>query len=138
MRRPLIPVIVLLGCTGASAFAADVPHAQILKRHGVVYGVRGIAQVKDCKYLEHEEMSDGCHLYASSGTIVSVSTDPYTRRIDGFMLRMANGRTQFQNFDPNYFPVAAKGLIRRGRRVRVSGTMAGQGQVAAPNEIILK
>jgi hypothetical protein len=136
MKRSLFRTVVFLAFAGATASTAAAQHPRLLKRHGIVYGVRGIADEKNCRYLEHEEINDGCRVYTLFGTIVSVSLTPDTRRIEGFMLRMANGRRKYQNFDPDYFPVAAEPLIRRGRRVRVSGTMAGQGQVAAPDEII--
>jgi hypothetical protein len=117
------------------AVPAVAEHAKLLKRHGVVYGVRDFAYQRGCKGVPR---GDACEVYKMSGTIVSVRRDPDTRRTTSFMLRMPNGRTQLQNLDVAHFPVAADHLIRQGRRVHVSGSMSGQGRVAAPDEIVVE
>src|SRR3954471_19622066 len=83
------------------AVPAVAEHAKLLKRHGVVYGVRDFAYQRGCKGVPR---GDACEVYKMSGTIVEVRRHPDTRRIDGFVLRMRNGRTQLQNIDPAYFP----------------------------------
>jgi hypothetical protein len=133
MKLALFRTVALLAFAAAATSAAVAQHPRLLKRRGVVYGVRDFAYQRGCKGVPRE---DSCEVYKVSGTIVSVWRHPDTRRINGFMLRMRNGRTKFQNIDPDYFPPAAEHLIRRGRWVRVSGTMEGQGRVAAPDEII--
>ena len=131
MRLPFLRPAAFLLLTALASSAAVPQHPRLLKRHGAVYGVRGIALFANC-----EGAHDLCHPYHTSGTILWVTHEPASSRIDGFMLATADGGRKFQNIDPAHLPLAAARLIRRGRRVRVSGTMAGVMQAAAPYEIV--
>jgi hypothetical protein len=115
----------------AAASTAAAQHPRLLKRHGIVYGVRGV-QDRNCKGFSP---LDSCTTYTVSGTIVSVDRHAGTGRIDNFVVRTANGRTQVQNFI-DYMPPPAERLIRCGRHVHASGTRTGVGQVAFPDTIV--
>jgi hypothetical protein len=130
MSGKLIRTVMFLAmiCT-ATAAAAD-PKPQLLKRHGVVYAIRGLQNFGRCKDYPRNEY---CETYTLVGTIASV--DFRKDGPEGFMLRMANGRTKYQNIVSD-LPPGAEMLIRPGRRVRVSGSMTGNGQIAVPSEIV--
>lgn len=121
-----------IACVAASA--APAPKPQLLKRQGVVYGVRGI-NYGGCEAYRREDV---CRPYKISGTIVSIFHNPDFHQIDGFTLRTDSGRSDMQNIDAKYFPRAALSLLRPGRRVRVSGVRTGEGRVSAPTEIIIE
>jgi hypothetical protein len=131
MSGTLLRTVAFFAMISAATAAATAPKPQLLKRHGVVYGVRGIHD-NSCKGFPPLDL---CTTYTLSGTIVSVDRHPGTNRIDNFVVRTPGGRTQMQNFI-DYMPAAAESLIRSGRRVRVLGTMTGMGQVAFPNDIL--
>jgi hypothetical protein len=130
MKLALLRIVASFAAA-AAASAAIAQHPRLLKRHGAVYGVRGIDD-GSCKGYE---LLDMCETYAMSGTIISVDRNPVTHRIDNFVVRTASGRTKMQNFE-NYMPRAAEALIRCGRRVRVSGVMTGTGRVAFPSRVV--
>ena len=126
MRLALFRTATVLAIAGAAASAALAQHPRLLKRHGIVYGIRGLENFGGCKDYPPNEY---CESYTVLGTIVSVDWP------EGFTLRMANGRKKYQNI-VSELPTAADALIRPGRRVRVSGSMTGHGQVALPSEVI--
>jgi hypothetical protein len=122
--------IAYLAVAGAAASTAFAEHPRLLKRHGIIYAIRGLENFGGCKDYPPNEY---CETYSLVGTIVSV--DFRKDGPEGFMLRMASGRTKYQNIVSD-LPPTAGALIRVGRRVRVSGSMTGNGQVAVPSEII--
>jgi hypothetical protein len=131
MKLALFRTAAFLAAASVTASAA-AQHPRLLKRHGFVYGVRGIAYYSSCKGIT---VFDECETYTLSGTITRVDYSPLTHRREGFMLRVTNGGTKLQNFEI-ILPPTAENLIRPGRRVRVTGIMTGRGRVAVPNEII--
>jgi hypothetical protein len=130
MKFPLVPIAILLAFTSAGASAADPQHPRLLVRHGAVYAIRGLDDLGGCKDYPPNEY---CETYTLVGTIASVDH----RKVgpEGFNLRLANRRTKYQNIISD-LPPAAEQLIRPGRRVRVSGSMTGHGQIAVPSEIV--
>ncbi|MDB5691504.1 MAG: hypothetical protein JWO81_567 [Alphaproteobacteria bacterium] len=126
MSGTLLRTVAFFAMISAATAAAAAPKPQLLKRHGIVYAIRGLEDLGGCKDSLPNEY---CETYTLLGTIVSVDWP------EGFMLRTANGRTKYQNIVSG-LPAAADALIRPGRRVRVSGSMSGHGQVAIPSEII--
>ena len=126
--------LAIMAASIASAAPAPGHKAQLLRRHGIIYGVRGI-NYGGCEAAEAEDV---CRPYKLFGTIVAVFHNPDSHRMEGFTVRTSSGRREMQNVDPQYFPAAALGLIRRGHRVRVSGVWTGEGRIAAPTEIIVE
>jgi hypothetical protein len=130
MKLALFRTVACLVVTAAAASAVAAQHPRLLKRHGIVYAIRGLENFGGCKDYPPNEY---CETYTLVGTIVSV--DYRKDGPEGFNLRMANGRTKFQNIISD-LPHHAEVLIRPGRRVRVAGSMTGNGQIAVPSEIV--
>ncbi|MEA3002183.1 MAG: hypothetical protein QOH81_971 [Sphingomonadales bacterium] len=133
MSGTLLRTIAFFAMISAATAAAAAPKPQLLKRHGIVYGVRGIDPFLDCKGVDPLAL---CRAYSLAGTIGSVEYYMDTQRISGFMLRTRSGRREMQNVDPWDLPLGAYSLIRPGRRIRVRGTIMGMGHVETPSEII--
>ena len=131
MKLAFFGTVAFLAIAAAAASAAVAAHPRLLKRHGVVIGVR--IDDSSCKGFEALDM---CETYTLSGTIISVDHNAETHRIDNFVLRTAGGRTKMQNFE-NYMPRAVEALVRCGRHVRVSGVMTGMGRVAFPGRVVV-
>ena len=122
--------IALFATTTAMPSTGAAQHVKLLKRHGIVYAIRRLENFGGCRGYPPNEY---CETYTLVGTIVSV--DYRKDGPEGFNLRMANGRTKFQNIVSD-LPSGADMLIRPGRRMRVSGSMTGNGQIAVPSEIV--
>jgi hypothetical protein len=130
MKLSLFRAVAFVAIVGTAASSAIAQHPRLLKRHGTIYAIRGLENFGGCKDYPPDEY---CETYTLVGTIISVDY----RKVgpEGFNLRMANGRTKYQNIISD-LPPRAEVLIRPGRRVRVSGIMTGNGQVAVPSDIV--
>ena len=133
MRLLRFRASAFLFLASAAASAAPAQHPRLLKRYGIIYGVRDIAFFSDCKGMSG---IDACQAFRLSGTITAVARDRETHEIDGFILRTARGRRIYLEVLRGVFPAAASSLLQVGNRIFVSGTIAGHGRVATPNEII--
>jgi hypothetical protein len=133
MKFPLVPIVALLACTGASALAADEPHPKLLKRHGVVYGVRDLDDFLNCKGTEP---IDQCVPYVLTGIVDSLEYYGKTPQISGFVIRTNSGLRLTQSIFPGDLPREVSGLIRRGRLLRIRGTFMGTSNTGNASEII--
>ena len=130
MKLALFRTVAFLVICAAAA-TANAQHPQLLKRHGVVYGVRDLDDFLDCKGTEP---IDQCEPYVLTGIVDSV--DGKTPQISGFVIRTKSGLRLTQSIFPGNLPREASGLIRRGRLLRIRGTFMGTSNTGNASEII--
>jgi hypothetical protein len=71
MKLALFRTVAFL-IAAAAASTAVAEHPRLLKRHGIVYGVRDIAYHRGCKGAFP---GDSCEVYRASGKIMGVYAD---------------------------------------------------------------
>lgn len=117
----------------AAVTPAAAHHPQLLKRHGVVYGVRDLDDFLNCKGTEP---IDQCEPYVLTGIVDSVEYYGKNPQISGFVIRTKSGLRLTQSIFPGDLPREASGLIRPGRLLRIRGTFMGTSNTGSASEII--